>query len=197
VTGMRYQDDPRTRGLQSLCLDLKHPDGARAALDLFASADVVLEGMRPGAMERLGLGPAEVHAVNPRVIYARSTGWGQDGPASRSVGHDINYLALSGTLSALGPSDRPPMPPLNLLADFGGGGTFLVMGVLAALVHRTSTELGQVIDAAMVDGVASLTAMIHGLLDSAGWSSSRESNLLDGGAPFYRCYERVTGATSP
>ncbi|WP_246237072.1 CaiB/BaiF CoA transferase family protein [Actinomadura chibensis] len=181
-------DDPRTRGQRSIGIDLKHPRGRAVAVRLAASADVLLEGMRPGAMERLGLGPADLHAVNPRLIYGRATGWGQDGPLARTAGHDINYIARSGALHPIGDPDRPPAVPLNLVADFGGGGAYLALGVLAALVQRGRTGRGQVVDAAMVDGAASLTTMIHGMLGSGAWRPERGANLLDGAAPFYRAY---------
>ncbi|TYK44659.1 CoA transferase [Actinomadura decatromicini] len=181
-------DDPRTRGQRSIGIDLKHPRGRAVAVRLAASADVLLEGMRPGVMERLGLGPADLHAVNPGLVYGRATGWGQDGPLAQTVGHDINYIARSGALHPIGDPDRPPAVPLNLVADFGGGGAYLALGVLAALVQRGRTGRGQVVDAAMVDGAASLTTMIHGMLGSGAWRPERGANLLDGSAPFYRAY---------
>ncbi|TYC09108.1 CoA transferase [Actinomadura syzygii] len=181
-------DDPRTRGQRSIGIDLKQPRGRAVAVRLAASADVLLEGMRPGAMERLGLGPADLHAVNPRLVYGRATGWGQDGPLAQTVGHDINYIARAGALHPIGDPDRPPAVPLNLVADFGGGGAYLALGVLAALVQRGRTGRGQVVDSAMVDGAASLTTMIHGMLGSGAWRPERGANLLDGAAPFYRAY---------
>ncbi|WP_326643630.1 CoA transferase [Streptosporangium sp. NBC_01755] len=186
-------DDPRTRGQRSIGIDLKHPEGCAIAARLAASADVLLEGMRPGAMERLRLGPADLHAVNPRLIYGRATGWGQDGPLAQTVGHDINYIARSGALHPIGDPDRPPAVPLNLVADFGGGGAYLALGVLAALMQRERTGRGQVIDCAMVDGAASLTTMIHAMLGSGAWRPERGANLLDGAAPFYRTYRTADG----
>lgn len=189
-------DDPRTRGQRSIGIDLKHPEGCAIAARLAASADVLLEGMRPGAMERLRLGPADLHAVNPRLIYGRATGWGQDGPLAQTVGHDINYIARSGALHPIGDPDRPPAVPLNLVADFGGGGAYLALGVLAALMQRERTGRGQVIDCAMVDGAASLTTMIHAMLGSGAWRPERGANLLDGAAPFTAPTARPTAGTS-
>ncbi|RNL62434.1 CoA transferase [Nocardioides marmoriginsengisoli] len=188
VIGTSLGDDPRTRGQLSVGLDLKSPDGAAAAARLIASADVLMEGMRPGAMERLGLGPDEMRARNPGLVYARMTGWGQQGPLASQVGHDINYIARAGALYPLGDADRPPTVPLNLVADFGGGGSYLALGVLAALMQRGRTGTGQVIDCAMVDGSASLTTMLHAMMASGSWGSERGTNLFDGAAPFYRTY---------
>jgi len=176
------------RNRHSIGIDLKHPD-ARGVLDvLLESADVLVEGMRPGAMERLGLGPEVLCAAFPRLVYARMTGWGQDGPLAHSAGHDLNYAALSGALHTIGDAGAPPPPPVNYLADLGGGGTFLAIGVLAALLERERSGLGQVIDAAMVDGAASLTSFVRGLAALGAWSDQRGANLLDGGAPFYATY---------
>lgn len=181
------------RNRRSLTLDLKHPD-AHAVLDvLLAGADVLVEGLRPGVMERLGLGPDVLCALLPRLVYARMTGWGQVGPLASEPGHDINYAALSGALATIGPDDRPPPPPVNYLADLGGGGTFLAIGVLAALYERERSGQGQVVDAAMVDGTASLTAFVRGLAGLGAWSGSRGANLLDGGAPFYASYACADG----
>jgi alpha-methylacyl-CoA racemase len=160
---------------------------------LAASADVFLEGMRPGAAEKLGLGPDDLLDVNPRLVYGRATGWGQAGPRARQAGHDINYAGLAGGVFPLGPADAPPLPPLNLLADFGGGGAYLALGELAALHPRQLTGRGQVVDAAMVDGVASLTTMLHGMLAAGLWSDRRGDNLLDGAAHFYRSYATADG----
>lgn len=193
VTGMRLEDDPRTRGHRGIGIDLRSPAGRSLLLDLLGSADIFLEGMRPGAAERLGIGPDDLIAANPRLVYGRATGWGQSGPRAQQAGHDINYAAVAGGLFPLGPADRPPLPPLNLLADFGGGGAFLALGVLAAVHQRSLTGRGQVVDAAMVDGVASLTTMMHGMLAAGLWSDRRGDNLLDGGAPFYRSYETADG----
>jgi alpha-methylacyl-CoA racemase len=181
------------RNRRSLTLDLKHPE-AKGVLDaLLKDADVLVEGMRPGVMERLGLGPDLLCAELPRLIYARMTGWGQDGPLASEPGHDLNYAALSGALGTIGAGDRPPPPPVNYLADLGGGGTFLAIGVLAALFERSRSGLGQVIDAAMLDGAASLTAFVRGLAGLGAWSATRGANLLDGGAPFYATYACADG----
>ncbi|MDT4932349.1 MAG: alpha-methylacyl-CoA racemase [Pseudonocardiales bacterium] len=188
VTGLDLAADPRTRGQRAIGLDLKRDDGVALARRLTERADVFVEGMRPGVAERMGLGPEPLRASNPRLVYARMTGWGQSGPLANTVGHDINYLAAAGGLHPIGPSDRPPVVPLNLLADFGGGGAYLVMGILAALLQRASSGRGQLIDCAMVDGVASLTTMFHGLLAGGTWTDTREANLLDGAAPYYRTY---------
>ncbi|MCD4533028.1 CoA transferase [Nocardioides sp. cx-169] len=189
VTGLRLEDDPRTRGHRGIGIDLRQSSGRELLASLLTRADVFLEGMRPGAAERLGLGPDDLLAADPRLVYGRATGWGQTGPRALRAGHDINYAGLAGGLYPVGPADRPPYPPLNMLADFGGGGTFLALGVLAALLQRGSTGRGQVVDAAMVDGVASLTAMMQGMVAAGLWSDRRGDNLLDGSAPFYRAYE--------
>ena len=181
------------RNRRSVAIDLKHPDAWDALTPLLKDADVLVEGLRPSAMERLGLGPDVVRAVNPRLIYARMTGWGQDGPLASSAGHDLNYAALSGALHTVGTPDVPPPPVANYLADNGGGGTFLAIGVLAALLERERSGLGQVIDVAMIDGVASLTAFVHGLAALGAWRSERGANLLDGGAPFYATYRCADG----
>lgn len=175
-------------------LDLRTESGRADLFARLAAADVLMEGFRPGVTERLGLGPPECLARNPRLVYARMTGWGQDGPLAARAGHDINYLALSGLLHAIGPADGGPMPPLNLVGDFGGGSMFLLVGILAALWERERSGRGQVIDAAMVDGVAVLGRMIYGLRHEGRWHDRREANLLDGGAPFYRTYPCRDGA---
>ncbi len=193
-------DDPNVlahvgvwRGRRSVVLDLRRPEG-RSALDaLLASADVLVEGMRPGVMERLDLGPERVCTAHPRLVYARMTGWGQDGPLARTAGHDVNYAALSGALHTVGPADGPPPPVVNYLADLGGGGMLLAVGVLAALVERGRSGRGQVVDAAMVDGAASLTAFVRGLSALGAWRDERGVNLLDGGAPFYATYTCADG----
>ena len=172
----------------SIALDLKQPEGVEVLLRLTATADVLIEGFRPGVMERLGVGPDECLARNPGLVYGRITGWGQDGPRAPTAGHDIDYLAIAGALHPIGPPDRPPPPPLILVADFGGGGMLLVAGVLAALVERAESGKGQVVDAAMAEGAALLTTMFHGLAAAGLWTGDRGANLLDGGAPFYRCY---------
>ena len=181
--------DLLSRGRRSIALDLKHAAGISAVLRLSERADVLIEGFRPGVTERLGLGPAQCHARNPRLIYGRMTGWGQTGPLANTAGHDINYIALSGALHAIGRAGQPPVPPLNLLADFGGGALYLVVGVLAALVERQQSGLGQVVDAAMVDGVAHLSTFIRALFAAGAWTDRRGENLLDTGAPFYDVYE--------
>jgi alpha-methylacyl-CoA racemase len=173
-------------------VDLKRPEGRDLLLRLLDSADVLVEGLRPGVTERLGLGPDEVLARNPRLVYARMTGWGQSGPRATEAGHDINYLGLTGALHAIGPAERP-VPPLNIGADFGGGALFLVVGVLAALLERAGSGQGQVVDAAMVDGASSLVTMVQGMLAAGSWTDRREANLLDGGAPFYATYACADG----
>ena len=176
------------RGRPAVEVNLKDPADLARVLDLVDAADAVIEGFRPGVMDRLALGPAELHARNPRLVYGRVTGWGQAGPLAQSVGHDLNYIALSGALHPMGEPDRPPRPPLNLVGDYGGGAMFLVSGVLAALLEARSTGRGRVVDAAMTDGSALLTSLFHALRARGLWSDARGTNLLDGGAPFYRCY---------
>jgi len=183
--------DITSRGRSSLVLDLKSKAAIVQCLDLSESADVLIEGFRPGVMERLGLGPQQVLERNPRLIYARMTGWGQEGPLAQAAGHEINYIAITGALAALGPSDRPPPPPLNLIGDFGGGSLYLVMGVLAALLERAKSGQGQVVDAAIVDGTLSLMSMAFSFRHQ-GWGE-RGHCVLDGSAHFYRCYECADG----
>ena len=185
--------DVNRRGKQSVALNLKSPDGLEAARRIIAQSDILIEGFRPGVMEKLGLGPAACHAINPGLIFGRMTGWGQDGPLAMTAGHDINYLSLSGALGAIGRADGPPVPPLNLAADYGGGSMFLIFGVLAALYERNRSGRGQVVDAAMVDGVPAMMGLIHQWLALGRWGQGREANLLDGGAPFYRCYATKDG----
>ncbi|MQA04368.1 MAG: CoA transferase [Streptosporangiales bacterium] len=185
--------DPLARGRRVAAVDLKHPQGREAVLKLVAGADVLVEGFRPGVCERLGVGPADCQARNPRLIYARLTGWGQDGPLAASAGHDIDYLAVAGALWPIGPADRPPPPPLNYLGDFGGGGLLTVVGVLSALVERAQSGEGQVVDAAMVDGAALLSTALYGYRASGLWQDRRDGNPLDGAAPFYRCYTCADG----
>lgn len=185
-------DGPLARGRRIVELDLKSDAGRAAALDLIAGADALLEGARPGVMERLGLGPAQCHAANPRLVYGRMTGWGQSGPLALAAGHDINYLALSGALHAIGPADRP-VPPLNLVADYGGGAMMLALGVVAGLTATRAGGAGRVVDAAMTDGAALLSTLFHTLHGARLWQDRREANLLDGGAPFYRCYACADG----
>ncbi|MDQ3761091.1 MAG: CoA transferase [Actinomycetota bacterium] len=181
-------DDQMLRGRRSVTLDLKDPSDRETVLRLAERADVLIESFRPGVTERLGIGPADCHARNPRLVYARMTGWGQDGPLADRAGHDINYIALSGVLHAVGNAGGKPVPPLNLVGDFGGGSMFLVTGVLAALWERERSGTGQVVDAAMVDGVSVLAQMFWSLHACGLWSDQRGSNLLDSGAPFYDTY---------
>ena len=176
------------RGRRSVALDLKSELGREAVLRLAERSDVLLEGFRPGVAERLGLGPQAALARNPRLVYGRMTGWGQDGPYAELAGHDITYLAVTGVLEACVGPDGRPVPPLNLLGDFGGGGMLLALGVVSALLHARASGEGQVVDAAIVDGVGSMTAMLQSMLASGMWGAPRGANLFDGGAPFYRCY---------
>lgn len=186
--------DVTNRNKRSVVLDLKAERGPAAVLDLVERADVFIEGNRPGVAERLGVGPDVCLARNPRLVYGRMTGWGQDGPLARRAGHDIGYLAVTGALGLAGPADGPPYAPANLLGDYAGGALYLVIGVLAALRHaRTEDGRGQVVDAAIVDGTSHLTAMLHGMLAAGGWQDRREANLLDGGAPFYGTYRTADG----
>ena len=176
------------RGRAVLPLDIRSPDGRARCLELIGRADVLIEGNRPGVMERLGLGPDIAAALNPRLVYARMTGWGQDGPLARTAGHDINYIALTGALAAIGRPGEPAAVPLNLIGDFGGGSLFLAFGIMAALWERDRSGLGQVVDAAIVDGVASMMSMFAGLVPTGRISVDRATNVLGGSAPFYRCY---------
>ncbi len=185
--------DVLSRNRRSAGVDLKHADGVALVLDLVAGADVLIEGFRPGVAERLGVGPQPCQERNPRLVYGRMTGWGQDGPLAAKAGHDIDYAAIGGALHAIGRAGQPPTPPLNLVADFGGGGMLLALGVLAALWERERSGLGQVVDAAMVDGVALLMAPFVGARARGFWSDRRGENLLDSGAPFYDCYETSDG----
>ena len=184
--------DVNRRGKRSVVLDLKSADGREALMRLAERSDALIEGYRPGVMERLGLGPDAVHARAPRLVYGRMTGWGQDGPLAPTAGHDIGYLALTGALHAMGPPDRP-RAPFNLAADYAGGTMFLILGVLAALWERQASGRGQVVDAAMVDGVPALMGLVHSMLARGEWRDEREANLLDGGAPFYRTYRCSDG----
>lgn len=176
------------RGRPVVHLDLKVEADRASTLALVARADAVIEGFRPGVMERLGLGPDVCLEANPRLVFARMTGWGQTGPLAQRAGHDINYIAVTGALNAIGPADRPPPPPLNLLGDYGGGAMFAVVGLLAAIINARTTGKGQVVDVAMTDGVAVLTSFFHAFAHRGLWRDERGANLLDGGAPFYRCY---------
>lgn len=182
------------RGRKSIALDLKNPDGIDALLELIDKADIVIEGFRPGVMERLGMGPDVCLERNPKLVFGRVTGWGQDGPLSKSAGHDLNYIALSGALHAIGRSnDEPPTPPLNLVGDFGGGTMFIVVGILAALHEVKNSGKGQVVDAGMVDGALSLMTSIYGMHAGGNQSDERASNILDSGAHFYNTYETRDG----
>jgi alpha-methylacyl-CoA racemase len=185
--------DPLCRSRRSIGLNLKDPAGIRVLLRLAEDADVLVEGFRPGVTERLGFGPADCAQRNPRLIYARMTGWGQDGPLAATAGHDIDYIGVSGALEPIGRAGQRPVPPLNLVADFGGGGMLLALGVLAALLERERSGLGQLIDAAMVDGSALLTSFFYGLRAAGVWQDERGTNLLDGGAPFYDTYQTADG----
>ncbi len=182
--------DINRRGKRSVVLNLKTPEGLNAAQRLIAASDVLIEGFRPGVMERLGLGPQDCPDT---LIYGRMTGWGQDGPWAQMAGHDINYLALTGALHAMGEAGRPPVPPLNLVADYGGGTMFLLFGILSAVIERGISGKGQVVDAAMVDGVPAMMGLIHGMLAKGLWSEMRGQNWLDGSAHFYRCYRCSDG----
>lgn len=181
------------RGRRSVAVDLKRPEGAAIILKLVAKADALIEGFRPGVAERLGIGPEPCLAENPKLVYGRMTGWGQTGPLAPVAGHDINYIALSGVLHAIGPKGGTPVPPLNLVGDFGGGGMLLAAGMLAAMLSAERSGRGQVVDAAMVEGAALLLASIYGLHGTGQWSDERASNLLDGGAHNYRVYETKDG----
>jgi alpha-methylacyl-CoA racemase len=185
--------DVNGRGRRSVALDLKSSAGCAAALRLVAGADVLIEGFRPGVTESLGLGPAECRQRNPRLVYGRMTGYGQTGPLAAVAGHDLNYIALSGALHAIGAAGGKPVPPLNLVGDYGGGALFLAFGVLAALHERQLSGLGQVVDAAMVEGAATLASLFYGLHAAGQWSGHRGANLLDGGAPFYDSYQTADG----
>ncbi|MGW0472829.1 CaiB/BaiF CoA transferase family protein [Streptomyces coeruleorubidus] len=185
--------DVTNRNKRSVVVDLKAPDGPDRVLGLAARADVLVEGYRPGVAERLGVGPEPCHARNPALVYGRMTGWGQGGPLADRAGHDIAYIAPTGTLGMIGRPDEPPAVPANLLGDYAGGSLYLVVGVLAALHHARATGTGQVVDAAIVDGVSHLATMIHGMLAAGGWQDRRGANLLDGGCPYYGTYETADG----
>ena len=185
--------DLLNRGRRSIGVDLKNPDGVDTVLRLVEQADALIEGFRPGVAERLGIGPQECLGRNPRLVYGRMTGWGQDGPLAQAAGHDINYISLAGALHPIGRAGEAPVPPLNLIGDFGGGSMFLVLGVLAALLEATRSGQGQVVDAAMVDGAASLTTMFHAMRAIGLWTEERGTNLLDTGAHFYDVYECADG----
>lgn len=181
------------RGRRSVTVDLKRPEGVAAVLELIAQADVLIEGLRPGTMERMGLGPEQALARNPRLVYGRMTGWGQSGPLAQRAGHDLNYIALSGVLSGIGAAGGKPTIPLNLVGDYGGGGMLLALGVVAALLNVQRGGSGQVVDAAMTEGAAQLGSVFWGLLASGNWREERGSNVLDGGAPWYDTYRTSDG----
>ena len=185
--------DILSRGRQTLTIDLKKPDGALLALKMIEKADALIEGFRPGVMEELGLGPEICLKKNPKLVYGRMTGWGQEGPLSKFAGHDINYLSLTGALHSIGRKGSNPTPPLNLVGDFGGGGMFLAFGIVCALIEASKSDKGQVVDAAMVDGVTSLMAMVHGLLSTDIWEDKPASNFLDTGSHYYDTYECLDG----
>jgi len=185
--------DVMLRGRRSVTLDLKAPGAAAAALELASRADALIEGFRPGVMERLGLGPEACLKANPKLVYGRMTGWGQDGPLAPRAGHDINYIALAGVLHAFGRQGGAPVPPLNLVGDFGGGGMLLGFGIACALLHAQKTGQGQVVDAAMVEGASLLAAMFSGFLAAGRWTEERGANILDTGAPWYDCYRTKDG----
>lgn len=191
-SGLGVEFPPRfdllNRNKRSLAIDLKDKDGVAAVRSMIDRADAVIEGFRPGVMEKLGLGPETFTDSNPRLVFGRMTGWGQDGPLAKSAGHDINYIAITGALNAVGTGDGPPVIPLNLFGDFGGGTLYLAMGMLAALLEAQRSGKGQVVDAAIVDGVSNLLTMHHALLQMGDWRLQRASNLSDGGAPFYSVY---------
>ena len=181
------------RGRRSVAVDLKRPEGVEVVLRLAERSDVLFEGFRPGVAERLGIGPDTCLARNPALVYGRMTGWGQDGPLAHAAGHDIAYIALAGALHLVGRPEEPPPPPVNVVGDYGGGGMLLAFGVLCAVLEARRTGRGQVVDAAIVDGTALLTALFHGLRADGRWSDARGAHLLDGGAPFYRSYECADG----
>lgn len=186
--GSGHKANVLNRGRRSIAIDLKNSQGVDTVKKLIDQADVVIEGFRPGVMERLGLGPEECLERNPRLVFGRMTGWGQHGPLAHAAGHDINYISIGGALGAMGHPDRPPSPPLNLVGDFGGGAMYLLAGVLAALVERASSDKGQVIDAAMTDGTASLLTPFYGMMAMGMWTTQRNDNRLDGGAHYYGSY---------
>ena len=185
--------DVMMRGRRSITLDLKSPHAIDASLEIASRADVLIEGFRPGVLERLGLAPDVLLARQPRLVIGRMTGWGQDGPLAPRAGHDIDYVALSGALHAIGPADAPPVPPLNLVGDFGGGGMLLAFGVLCAVIEARASGRGQVVDAAMVEGASLLATMFWGMKAAGAWGERRGDNVLDGGAPWYACYETRDG----
>ena len=190
LMGLKYDILDRSRGF--IELDLKNSADVETARTLILSADALIEGMRPGVMERLGLGPTEMLALNPKLVYGRMTGWGQTGPLAKDAGHDINYIALSGALHAIGPADTPVIP-LNLIGDFGGGGMYLAFGIVCALLEAGKSGKGQVVDAAITDGTAHLMSMMYAMTQGNAWNDARETNILDGAAPFYNVYQASCG----
>src|SRR5689334_22172271 len=190
--GRGAPSDVTARGRRSVAMDLKSPDAIEAVLKLAEKADVLFEGFRPGVMERLGLGPDVALKRNPKLVYGRMTGWGQTGPLSHAAGHDMNYIAITGALHAIG-TDEKPVPPLNLVGDFGGGALYLAFGLMAGVIQARETGKGQVIDCAMSDGAASLMAMFYGFKAAGIWKEERRSNMLDGGAHFYDTYQCSCG----
>lgn len=176
------------RGKRTLTLDLRQPDAVTALLALVKTADAIFEGLRPGVVERLGIGPDICMGANPKLVYGRMTGWGQTGPLAKTAGHDLNYIAITGALHAMGKDGTPPTPPLNLVGDYGGGSLFLVTGILAALLKASKTGKGEVVDAAMIDGTSSMMSLFYWLHGMGQWQDKREANLLDGAMPYYRCY---------
>ena len=193
AAGRGSSADIASRGKKSIAVDIRKPEGQEIIKKLVESADVLIEGFRPGVMEKNNLGPDELHKINSKLIFGRMTGWGQSGPLANAAGHDINYISLSGVLGAIGKKNSPPPPPLNLIGDFGGGGMLLALGICAALNTVNKEGKGQVIDAAMTEGSALLMSMMYGMLNSGIWTDSRDSNLLDGAAHFYGCYECKDG----
>ena len=193
AAGRGSSSDIASRGKKSIAVDIRKPEGQEIIKKLVESADVLIEGFRPGVMEKNNLGPDELHKINSKLIFGRMTGWGQSGPLANAAGHDINYISLSGVLGAIGKKNSPPPPPLNLIGDFGGGGMLLALGICAALNTVNKEGKGQVIDAAMTEGSALLMSMMYGMLNSGIWTDSRDSNLLDGAAHFYGCYECKDG----
>lgn len=197
AVGAKGERDPRleplSRGRRSIALDLKQPEAVTTVLKLVARADALIEGFRPGVMERLGLGPDACLAANPRLIFGRMTGWGQDGPLANAAGHDINYIAITGALHSIGRAHGAPVPPLNLVGDFGGGSLYLAFGIACALLESRRSGQGQVVDAAICDGASSLASFLHGAFARKAWSEQRGTNLLDGGRPWYDSYETSDG----
>ena len=191
--GTGSKQEPSNRGKKSIAVDLKAKEGVEVVLKLVETADAIFEGFRPGVMERLGIGPEVCMARNDRIVFGRMTGWGQEGPLANAAGHDINYISLSGALAAIGRPGSPPVPPLNLIGDFGGGGMLLALGLVAALLESKESKQGQVVDAAMTDGSALLMTMIYSMQSSGMWKTTMGSNLLDGGSHFYDTYECKDG----